>query len=122
MLLHNNGCWIADLADPRWYLTDRNGELITSFCFPVRVYRDRESGLWVTDGESGAGVWRSTRFVGKVQPRTLYAASTLLQERERLRISLVFHERHAVAEPDFDCDVYVDADAFVEPVAVRLSD
>ena len=54
---------------------------------PPALRRVLPAARWerVTDGESGAGVWRSTRFVVKVQPRTLYPASTLLQERERLR-------------------------------------
>lgn len=39
----------------------------------------------VTVGESGAGVWRSQRFVVKVQPRVGLSVSSLLQERERLR-------------------------------------
>ena len=54
---------------------------------PDSLRRVLPAARWerVTLGESGAGVWRSTRFVVKVQPRAAFPASTLLQERERLR-------------------------------------
>ena len=54
---------------------------------PPALRRVLPAARWerVTEGESGASVWRSTRYVVKVQPRTLYPASTLLHERERLR-------------------------------------
>lgn len=54
---------------------------------PDSLRRVLPAARWerVTLGESGAEVWRSTRFVVKVQPREAMPASTLLQERERLR-------------------------------------
>lgn len=39
----------------------------------------------ITHGKSGAGVWRSQKYVVKVQARGGWPVSTLLQERERLR-------------------------------------
>jgi len=50
MLLHNNGCWLADLRDKRFFTTDEKGMLRAVFDFPTRIYR--HDGLWVTDGES----------------------------------------------------------------------
>ena len=60
---------------------------LPALTLPPTLRRVLPAARWerVTEGESGAGVWRSTRFVVKVQPRTLYPASTLLQERGRLR-------------------------------------
>ena len=54
---------------------------------PPTLRRVLPAARWerVTLGKSGASVWRSTRFVVKVQPRAPLAASTLQQERERLR-------------------------------------
>ncbi|MFC4426518.1 APH(3') family aminoglycoside O-phosphotransferase [Deinococcus navajonensis] len=54
---------------------------------PESLRRVLPAARWepVTDGKSGAGVWRSTRYVVKVQPRTAAPVSTLQQERERLR-------------------------------------
>ncbi|WP_339097188.1 APH(3') family aminoglycoside O-phosphotransferase [Deinococcus sp. VB142] len=54
---------------------------------PAPLRRVLPAARWeqVTDGESGAQVWRSTRYVVKVQPRTPFPGSTLQQERERLR-------------------------------------
>lgn len=54
---------------------------------PAGLRRVLPAARWqrVTLGESGAGVWRSTRHVVKVQARSGVPGSTLLQERERLR-------------------------------------
>lgn len=54
---------------------------------PEALRRVLPAARWepVTHGKSGAGVWRSTRYVVKVQPRHLAPVSTLRQERERLR-------------------------------------
>ncbi|GBF07733.1 aminoglycoside phosphotransferase [Deinococcus aerius] len=54
---------------------------------PESLRRVLPAARWesVTHGESGAGVWRSQRFVVKVQERGGSPVSTLLQERERLR-------------------------------------
>lgn len=54
---------------------------------PDSLRRVLPAARWesVTHGESGAGVWRSQRYVVKVQERGGVPVSTLLQERERLR-------------------------------------
>jgi hypothetical protein len=51
-LLHNNGCWVADLRDPRWREVDAAGNLLASFNFPRRCHREAANGRWTTDGES----------------------------------------------------------------------
>lgn len=52
VLLHNNGCWLADLRHPEFFATDGVGCLKAMFQFPRRVFRKPETGRWVTDGES----------------------------------------------------------------------
>ncbi|WP_019588793.1 APH(3') family aminoglycoside O-phosphotransferase [Deinococcus apachensis] len=54
---------------------------------PESLRRVLPAARWesVTHGESGAGVWRSQRYVVKVQERGGRPVTTLLQERERLR-------------------------------------
>ncbi|SMB88478.1 APH(3') family aminoglycoside O-phosphotransferase [Deinococcus hopiensis] len=54
---------------------------------PESLRRVLPAARWepVTGGKSGAGVWRAQRYVVKVQERGGVSASTLLQERERLR-------------------------------------
>jgi kanamycin kinase/aminoglycoside 3'-phosphotransferase-2 len=54
---------------------------------PVPLRRVLPAARWerVTVGKSGAGVWKSGRHVVKVQARGGWPASTLQQERERLR-------------------------------------
>ncbi|MDL2343320.1 aminoglycoside 3'-phosphotransferase [Deinococcus sp. MIMF12] len=54
---------------------------------PDALRRVLPAARWepVTGGRSGAGVWRSQKYVVKVQPRGGLPVSTLLQERERLR-------------------------------------
>lgn len=54
---------------------------------PESLRRVLPAARWeaVTHGQSGAGVWRSQKYVVKVQPRGGLPSSTLLQERERLR-------------------------------------
>ena len=51
ILLHNHGCWLLDLRDPKWRQTDADGNLLVCFNFPRRNYRNQE-GLWVADGNS----------------------------------------------------------------------
>lgn len=51
-LLHNNGCWVADLRRPEWRAVNTNGHMIASFQFPRRNYRHPETKRWMTEGES----------------------------------------------------------------------
>lgn len=50
ILLHNTGCWIADLRKPEFFKTDENGELMCQFKFDMRVIR--KGGEWVDEWES----------------------------------------------------------------------
>lgn len=53
-LLHNTGCWVADLRNPLWRTTDANGALVADFSFPIRgrmladgrIIHERESEDW----------------------------------------------------------------------------
>ncbi len=45
-LLHNNGCWAADLRRKVFHRTDGNGQLLARFEFPRRVMRGKD-GLFV---------------------------------------------------------------------------
>lgn len=58
-----------------------------SLTLPEALRRVLPAARWerVSHGESGAGVWRSQRYVVKVQPLGGLPSSTLRQERERLR-------------------------------------
>ena len=58
-----------------------------SLTLPESLRRVLPAARWerVTLGQSGAGVWRSTKYVVKVQERGAAPVSTLLHERERLR-------------------------------------
>lgn len=58
-----------------------------SLILPGPLRRVLPAARWerVTLGQSGAGVWRSTKYVVKVQERGGSPVTTLQQERERLR-------------------------------------
>ena len=58
-----------------------------SLILPGPLRRVLPAARWerVTLGQSGAGVWRSTKYVVKVQERGGTPVTTLQQERERLR-------------------------------------
>ncbi|GMA15596.1 aminoglycoside 3'-phosphotransferase [Deinococcus metallilatus] len=60
---------------------------MTPLTLPDPLRRVLPAARWeaVTEGCSGAGVWRSQKYVVKVQERGGPTVSTLLQERERLR-------------------------------------
>jgi hypothetical protein len=50
-LLHNNGCWIADLATPAFHELHADGDAACFFKFTKRMYRGA-GGMWTIDGES----------------------------------------------------------------------
>jgi hypothetical protein len=52
LLLHNNGCWVADLRDKRFYECDEAGDLKACFQFPKRICRDPATRFWRPQGES----------------------------------------------------------------------
>lgn len=53
-LLHNTGCWVADLRSPLWRVTKADGSLLADFSFPIRaavlptgeIVHQRESEDW----------------------------------------------------------------------------
>lgn len=53
-ILHNTGCWVADLRKPLWRTVDSNNCLVADFSFPIRgrvlptgeVVHERESEDW----------------------------------------------------------------------------
>ena len=51
-LLHNSGCWAADLRKPVFHHQDVDGTCGAYFAFPERVYRDPLSGKWTHARES----------------------------------------------------------------------
>jgi hypothetical protein len=56
-LLHNNGCWLADLRDPAWHQTAPDGNSACYFAFPKRMFHTNNpqapgGKLWMVAGES----------------------------------------------------------------------
>ncbi len=51
ILLHNTGCWVADLRNDKWRTTDETGCLEAFFDFPRRVSRGPD-GKWTGNCES----------------------------------------------------------------------
>ena len=51
-LLHNNGCWIANLKSPVFFQETEDGTNQAFFQFPKRLYRDPVTGKWRLAGES----------------------------------------------------------------------
>lgn len=53
-MLHNNGCFVADLRDERFFMTDGNGELAAFFHFVKRMRPVEHNGNhgFALDGES----------------------------------------------------------------------
>jgi hypothetical protein len=51
ILLHNTGCWVADLRNPLFRATDPDGTLTAFFDFPRRVSRGPDS-KWTCNCES----------------------------------------------------------------------
>lgn len=53
-ILHNSGCWVADLRNPLWRTVDKNNCLVADFAFPIRgrmlptgdIIHERESEDW----------------------------------------------------------------------------
>ncbi len=50
-MLHNTGCFVADLRRPVFYQTDEAGDLRAWFDFPTRIRRN-EQGKWAHNRES----------------------------------------------------------------------
>jgi len=67
-LLHNSGCWVADLRRPLWYRADSEGTAPAHFAFPERVFRDPQTGLWAHARESED--WFFSRCLWRMGART----------------------------------------------------
>ena len=53
ILLHNTGCWVADMRHPCFYKTDETGALRCNFDFRHRIYREPErENRWINVRES----------------------------------------------------------------------
>ncbi len=81
VLLHNTGCWVADLRRPVFTTTyddtgredgdnhyHEKGDLKAWFDFPTRIRRDEETGLWMSLRESED--WFFSRQLHKIGART----------------------------------------------------
>ncbi len=81
VLLHNTGCWLADLRSPVFTRTyedsgrdpgdnhcHEKGDLVAWFDFPTRIRRDEETGLWLSLRESED--WFFSRQLHKVNAQT----------------------------------------------------
>ncbi len=66
-LLHNTGCWVADLRNPKWRSVDHQGCLLATLAFPIRA-RLLESGEFVHERESED--WHFSRGVADLGLRT----------------------------------------------------
>lgn len=67
-LLHNSGCWIADMRNPLWRSVDENSCLRASFAFPIRA-RLLPDGKFVHERESED--WHFSRMIAGLGVKTL---------------------------------------------------
>lgn len=74
-LLHNDGCWLADLRKPVWSMTNAAGELVAFFDFPRRVIR--KDGEFVAEGESEDWFW--SRRLHELGAKTYVTRKVALQ-------------------------------------------
>lgn len=67
-LLHNSGCFVADLRNPAWRTVDAQGCLVADFGFPIRS-RLQEDGFFVSERESED--WHFSRGMAAIGVKTL---------------------------------------------------
>jgi hypothetical protein len=67
-LLHNSGCWAADLRKPIFHQTDAKGECPMHFGFPEKVFRNPVTGKWEQARESED--WFFSRCLFQVGAKT----------------------------------------------------
>lgn len=67
-LLHNSGCFVADLRNPKWRTVDSNGCLVADFGFPIRSVL-LEDGLFQSQRESED--WHFSRGMARIGLKTL---------------------------------------------------
>ena len=78
ILLHNTGCWVADLRKPLFFETDDNGELIAHLQFRQRIIQDSK-GEWGAQGESED--WFFSRALHMLNANTFIARKVALTHR-----------------------------------------
>lgn len=67
-LLHNSGCFVADLRNPLWRTVDEHGCLVADFGFPIRS-RLQPDGFFVSERESED--WHFSRGMASIGVKTL---------------------------------------------------
>lgn len=67
-LLHNTGCWLADLRNPIWRTVDGHGCLVADLSFPIRG-RLTDNGEFVHERESED--WHFSRMMARLGMKTL---------------------------------------------------
>jgi len=87
VLLHNTGCFVADLrprmvdnvnANP-FYKTDAQGRLTAWFDFPTDIVRDKDTGKWVNRRESED--WFFSRQLAQLGARTFITKKVRLRHQ-----------------------------------------
>jgi hypothetical protein len=67
-LLHNSGCFVADLRNPLWRTVDASGCLVVDFGFPIRS-RALPNGDFISERESED--WHFSRGMAQLGLKTL---------------------------------------------------
>jgi len=65
-LLHNTGCWAADLRSPKFYQTDAEGYCIADFNFPLRIRRNGDRFQHLRESED----WHFSRKLAELSVKT----------------------------------------------------
>lgn len=81
-LLHNSGCWVADMRKPIWYQPTPAGEAPAYFAFPERVYRDPLTGKWTHSRESED--WFFSRCLASMGAKTAITRKVKLKHLGRV--------------------------------------
>lgn len=76
VLLHNTGCWVADLRKPVFREVDESGHLKAWFDFPTRICRDK-NGKWINLRESED--WFFSRKLHEMGAKTWITRKVQLQ-------------------------------------------
>ena len=78
-LLHNTGCWVADLRRDVFHQVDEEGTSRTYFGFPQRVHRQAMTGRWIVDRESED--WFFSRGLHSLNAKTAITRKVKLTHR-----------------------------------------
>ncbi len=80
-LLHNNGCWMADLRKPVWYRLLPNGEAPVYFQFVERITRSPEGQWWYAQESED---WYFSRKLHEVGAKTYVTSKVKLTHHGNL--------------------------------------